>query len=147
MKLIIPGAFYETDVALARLSHHVFLPICALKDNGNPALRPDLVERYRQMYEDGHDLGPLSVVKRTVHRDLMIADGYHRAAALEQLGRKTARCRIYRGDRMTVILLAARENGRCEHGGRGLAFGQAEHTETIHMLTFWLKGYDVMWSD
>jgi hypothetical protein len=148
-KLIMPGEFDEKELRLSRICYDIFLPIGVRQEYDYPWSMPDadLVEKYRRMYSAGIDLGLLSVVRHTVDRDLRLADGYHRAEALAQLGRKTARCRIYRGDTVTLYLLAARENGRCAHGGRGLAFGPAEHTETVHMVTFWLKTRGVTWSD
>jgi ParB-like chromosome segregation protein Spo0J len=44
----------------------------------------------------------------------LLADGYHRYQAHQQLGHKTVCCRIREGDELTALLLAARENG-----GRG----------------------------
>ena len=147
MSLYVPEKFYRATIPLALLYRHPDLQVRAVARFGELQIRPDIVENYRKLYEQGRDLGPLVVVREinedgTVTGRFLLADGYHRFEALKQLNRTSVRCHVYRGDDFTAVLLAARENGR-----RGLPFGPNDTKQAISALLLALAKEETTWSN
>jgi hypothetical protein len=134
MPLYLPERFYKATIPLSLLYCHPDLQVRALARFGELQIRPDIVEKYRKLYEQRRDLGPLAVV-REIEEDstptgrFLLADGYHRFQALKQLNRTEVLCHVYRGDDFTAVLIAARENGH-----RGLQFSSNDTKQAIKAL-------------
>src|SRR5689334_446912 len=100
MALLIPDEFYEVNLPLATIYRHPDLQVRAFPPFGNVHVQQDVVNNYRQLLEEDADLGSLSIVEE-VNDDgqptgrLLLADGYHRYQALQQLGREFAPCKVY----------------------------------------------------
>lgn len=147
MELLIPGEFYEASVELSAIFCHRDLQVRALALVDDQYVRKDIVRDYRTLYDEDKDLGRLTLVEEVDQSGeatgrFLLADGNHRFEALKQLGREVAPCTIYRGDKLTAILLAARENG-----GRGLQFSLNDRKKVAEKLLLGLAKRGVTWSD
>src|SRR5438128_431487 len=71
---------------------------------------PATVEHYAERMRAGDTFPPLDVFGN----EHLLASGYHRLQAAEQIGRKTIEIRVHRGDRRVAILFAA--NANAHHG-------------------------------
>lgn len=153
---VLPEEYYEADLEIARLFRGEALQVRELQKHGNIKVRPDIVDDYLKLYKDGRDLGPFVVVEEVDAEGeptgrLLLADGYHRSEARLLLAQRdtaqaakwnTVRCRVYKGDTFTAILLAAKENG-----GRGLQFGLADRKKVAELMLIGLAKRGVTWSD
>jgi hypothetical protein len=147
MSLYIPENFYEATLPLSALYRDPALQVRTLAPFGKLQIRPEIITHYRELYEDGKDLGPLAVVEEIDETGaptnrLLLADGHHRFEALKQLGRATVPCKVYRGDEFTAVLLAARENG-----GRGLSFDPYNRKHVVRRLLITLAEQGTTWSN
>jgi hypothetical protein len=147
MTVRIPEEFYEASVALDAIDRHRDLQVRVLQPFGTLHVRQDIADDYRTLYEEGKDLGRLSIVEEVDGEGeptgrMLLADGHHRYEALKMLGREFAPCKVYKGDRFTAILLAARENG-----GRGLQFSLTDRKKVAEQLLTGLARRNVTWSD
>jgi hypothetical protein len=90
------------------------LPISELEqdsiERGRPHLSPDRVSYYLEHLDES-----TPVVVFSVNGSLLLADGHHRVAAAEQLGRITVRAEVREGERgdalQFAIDLAQRQRG------------------------------------
>jgi hypothetical protein len=78
----IPEEFYEAKVAHSALYRSPELQIRALRSFRELQVRQDIAGDYHDLYEDGHDLGPLVVEEETDEQGeptgrMLLADSYH----------------------------------------------------------------------
>jgi hypothetical protein len=88
------------------------IPLAKLRTDGGTQPRdhldPEVVEEYRASYEAKRQLPPLvTVFDGKVH---WLVDGFHRLAALQALGTKTAEVEVHRGTQVDAIWIAAGAN-------------------------------------
>jgi len=85
-------------------------------------LREDIVTEYAELLAQGVDMGRLAVVMEDDDEDtLLLADGFHRLAAMQCLGRTTVDVLVYPGTRDDAVLLACELNAK-----RGLQYNAAD---------------------
>ncbi len=137
----LPSAPREAELPLSAITRQEALQIRELQQFGKLQVRSDIVEDYRQLYEEGRDLGLLSVVEEVEDGEktgrYLLADGYHRSEARLRLSQrypddpqwKTVRCLVYTGDLFTGLLLAIQKNS-----GHGLHFGLADRKKVAEKL-------------
>lgn len=77
-------------------------------------VKDSVVREYAAAYRTGEELPPVTVVK--IGDAYVLADGWHRVAALEQNGRGTVEAEVIEGTRQTAMLIASRCN--LTHGRR-----------------------------
>ena len=99
------------------------LQVRALNEGPNRlSLREDIVAEYAEQLALGVDMGRRAVVMDADDAGaLLLADGFHRLAALQRLGRTTVDVAVYTGTRDDAVLLACELNA-----GRGLSYSAAD---------------------
>jgi hypothetical protein len=150
----LPSAPREAELPLSAITRQEALHVRELQQFGKLQVRPDIVEDYRQLYEEDRDLGLLTVVEEVDDGEktgrYLLADGYHRSEARLRLAQqypddprwKTVRCLVYIGDVFTGLLLAIQKNS-----GHGLHFGLADRKKAAEKLLRALGKRGVTWSD
>lgn len=91
------------------------------------ALDPSVIEEYAEAYEAGAELPPLVVYWDAL--EYWLADGFHRAAALERAGIDFARVDVRRGTRRDAILYSCGANAA--HGLRRTRADRRRAVETL----------------
>lgn len=152
----ISSDIHEAEIRLMELTLAPDFQVRSLVQSPHHRLQviDGVVQEYRELLEDGVDLGPLEVVEEVVITPdtplkdcpttgrLILVDGFHRWAAHRRLGREMVRCRIRRGDELTALLLAAQSNA-----ARGLRYTHADKVKIIEMFLAALAERQITWSD
>lgn len=148
METLIPAETWEEDIRLAKITLDRGLQVRYIGPSASGAFfREDVVQDYRDLLEEGVDLGLLELVQELDAEQqetgrLLLADGFHRLEAHRRIGYETVCCRLRRGDFLTALLIGTHLNG-----GRGLQFTLPDRRHVAEMLLQALGERGLTWSD
>lgn len=124
------------------------IPIESIRRDASTQTRAGLnaerVADYAERMKAGDEF-PTPVVFLDTEDAAHLADGFHRVAALESMGRKRVECDVRKGDAFDAFVFGLEANAK--HDKSGLHRSNADKRHSVEALFSWLRKRGEEWSD